>query len=41
MERLKDLKNLTEQIAALKRELIVSQNETACIPDLKREAYLL
>ena len=41
MERLKDLRNLNSQIAKLKRELITSQNETACIPDLKREIYLL
>ena len=40
-ERLNDIENIRKQIAELKRQLIVSQNETACIPDLKREIYLL
>lgn len=40
-ERLNDILNIKKEIAKLKRELIVSQNETACIPDLKREIYLL
>ena len=40
-ERLNDIQNIQKQIAELKRQLIVSQNETMCIPDLKREIYLL
>ena len=40
-ERLTDILNIQKQIAELKRQLIVSQNETMCIPDLKREIYLL
>ena len=40
-ERLNDILRIRQQIAELKRQLIVSQNETACIPDLKREIYLL
>jgi len=40
-EKVQDLFNIRKQIADLKRQLIVSQNETACIPDLKREVYLL
>jgi hypothetical protein len=40
-ERVEDILNIQKQISELKRELIVSQNETACIPDLKREVYLL
>ena len=32
---------IKKQIGKLKKELIVSQNETMCIPDLKREIYLL
>ncbi len=32
---------IQNQIAELKRKLIVSQNETACIPDLRREIFLL
>lgn len=38
---MQDILNIQKQISELKRELIVSQNETACIPDLKREVYLL
>lgn len=30
-----------DAIKNIKRELIDSQQETACIPDLKREIYLL
>lgn len=40
-EKVQDIMMIKKQIAELKRELIVSQNETACIPDLKREIYLL
>jgi len=40
-ERLNDILNIQNQIAQLKRELIQAQNETACIPELKREIYLL
>ena len=40
-EKVQDLLNIRKSIADLKRQLIVSQNETACIPDLKREIYLL
>lgn len=40
-ERLNDIMSIRKQIANLKRQLIVSQNETSCIPDLKREIYLL
>jgi predicted RNase H-like nuclease (RuvC/YqgF family) len=32
---------LVDKIKQFKRELIDSQQETACIPDLKREVYLL
>jgi chromosome segregation ATPase len=39
--RVDDISNIRKQIAELKKQLIVSQNETACIPDLKREIYLL
>jgi len=40
-EKLNDLMEIRKQISDLKRQLIVSQNETMCIPDLKREIYLL
>lgn len=30
-----------DQVKSLKRELIDAQTETECIPDLKREIYLL
>jgi len=40
-EKLNDILNIRKQISELKRQLIVSQFETACIPDLKREIYLL
>lgn len=40
-EKVNDILNIRKSIADLKRQLIVSQNETACIPDLKREIYLL
>ena len=38
MENIWDLKN---QIKDIKRNLIDAQKETQCIPDLKREIYLL
>jgi predicted RNase H-like nuclease (RuvC/YqgF family) len=40
-ERLHDIMNIQKQIAEIKRQLIVSRNETKCIGDLKREIYLL
>ena len=40
-ERVFDKMEIKKQIGKLKKELIVSQNETMCIPDLKREIYLL
>jgi len=40
-EKLNDILSIRQNISELKRQLIVSQNETACIPDLKREIYLL
>lgn len=40
-EKQNDIREIRKQIADLKRQLIVSQNETMCIPDLKREIYLL
>ena len=40
-ERLHDILNIKKQISEIKRELIVSRNETKCINDLKREIYLL
>lgn len=36
-----EIVRVQNQIAELKRLLIVSQNETACIPDLRREIFLL
>jgi hypothetical protein len=40
-EKLTTIIKLKKTIAVLKQEILVSQNETACIPDLKREIYLL
>lgn len=40
-EKVHDILNIRKEISKLKRELIASQCETACIPDLKREIYLL
>lgn len=40
-EKIADILKLVDQIKQFKRELIDSQQETACIPDLKREVYLL
>jgi predicted RNase H-like nuclease (RuvC/YqgF family) len=40
-ERVEEIVRVQNQIADLKRLLIVSQNETACIPDLRREIFLL
>jgi hypothetical protein len=40
-ERCDEVKKLRERIAEIKRELIVCQKETECIPHLKREIYLL
>jgi hypothetical protein len=40
-DRLNDIKNIRQKIAELKRQLLVSQGETACIPDLEKEIYIL
>lgn len=40
-EKYQEIQRIKEQIALLKREIIGSQNETACIPDMKKEVYLL
>ena len=40
-EKIEDIMAIRKEISELKQQLIVSQNETACIPDLKREIYLL
>ncbi len=40
-EKITDILRLVDKIKQFKRELIDSQQETACIPDLKREVYLL
>ena len=40
-ERIQEIVRIQTQIADLKRLLIVSQNETACIPDLRREIFML
>lgn len=40
-ERIQEIFRIQNQISELKRLLIVSQNETACIPDLRREILLL
>ena len=40
-EKIEEIVRVQNQIADLKRNLIVSQNETACIPDLRREIFLL
>lgn len=40
-EKIADILKLVDKIKQFKRELIDSQQETACIPDLKREVYLL
>lgn len=40
-EKISDILRLVDKIKQFKRELIDSQQETACIPDLKREVYLL
>ena len=40
-EKINDILKLVDKIKQFKRELIDSQQETACIPDLKREVYLL
>lgn len=40
-EKMDEIVELIEHIKQLKRELIDSQRETACIPDLRREIYLL
>ena len=39
-ERLKDIDIIRQQIAENKRKLLITQGETACIPDLKKEIYL-
>lgn len=39
-DRLKDIFDIRKEIAELKRQLLVSQGETACIPDLKKEIYI-
>ena len=38
---MQDILNLNNQIKDCKRQLIDAQKETQCIPDLKREIYLL
>jgi histidinol dehydrogenase len=40
-EKIEEIVRIQNQIADLKRLLIVSQNETACIPDLRREIFML
>lgn len=40
-DRIQEIFRIQNQISELKRLLIVSQNETACIPDLRREILLL
>ena len=40
-EKVAEIVRTQQQIADLKRKLIVTQNETACIPDLRREIFLL
>ena len=40
-DRQTDIKNIRQKIAELKRQLLVSQGETACIPDLEKEIYIL
>jgi hypothetical protein len=40
-ERLNDILNLRKTIAELKKHLLVSQNETDCTVNLKKEIYLL
>lgn len=40
-EKLTDILQIKKDISELKRQLVVSTNETSCIPDLKREIYLL
>lgn len=40
-EKIDDIIKLVDEIKNHKRELIDSQKETACIPDLKKEIYLL
>ena len=37
-EKITDILRLVDKIKQFKRELIDSQQETACIPDLKRES---
>jgi hypothetical protein len=40
-EKIQEIVKLVDKIKTFKRELLDSQEETACIPDLKREVYLL
>ena len=40
-QKMEDIWNLKNQIKECKRKLIDAQKETQCIPDLKREIYLL
>ncbi len=40
-EKVADIVRTQQEIADLKRKLIVTQNETACIPDLRREIFML
>ena len=40
-EKIADIENLVETIRKTKRELKDAEMETECIPDLKREIYLL
>jgi chromosome segregation ATPase len=40
-EKISDIENLVETIRKTKRELKDAEMETECIPDLKREIYLL
>jgi predicted RNase H-like nuclease (RuvC/YqgF family) len=40
-EKVAEIIRTQQQIADIKRKLIVTQNETACIPDLRREIFQL
>lgn len=40
-QKMDDIWNLKDNIKGIKRQLIDAQKETQCIPDLKREIYLL
>lgn len=40
-KRKQDIDALKHQIAEIKKEIIVAQNETACIVDLKKEIYMI